>query len=137
MSTHHILLIEDDASEAHLAQLTLKRIDPDLKITRLHDGAEFLEYYANNRPNENISLAIMDLHMPSVGGMAVLEKLQEEKTRPDFPIVLFTSSEDTREVARAYQLGGSAFVTKPPSAQAYRKALRDIINFWIGTNRLK
>lgn len=137
MSTHHILLIEDDPSEAHLAQVTLKRIDPDLEVTRLQDGAAFLEYYAKNRPNLGISLAIMDLHMPSLGGIAVLEKLQEAATRPDFPIVMFTSSEDSKEVARAYELGGSAFVTKPNGAQAYRKALRNIVDFWVSTNRLK
>lgn len=137
MSTHRILLIEDDANEAKLARHTLGKIDPDLEVTRLTDGAAFLDYYHNNPPHDDISLAIMDLHMPSVGGLDVLQTLMEEGSRPSFPIVVFTSSENSKEVGRAYELGTSAFVTKPASSAGYREALRNIINFWIGTNRLK
>ena len=135
MSTQRILLIEDDSSEARLAELTLQRIDPELDITRMHDGAEFLEYYRTHRPNKDIALAIMDLHMPSVGGIDVLEQLQESRERPDFPIVMFSSSENSKEVTTTYNLGGSAFVTKPLTSEAYREAMRNIVNFWITTNR--
>ena len=137
MSTHRILLIEDDPHEARLAQLTLQKIDPELEVTRLSDGGAFLEYYRHNRPHDDISLAIMDLHMPGVGGLDVLEALQEEESRPRFPIVLFSSSENSKEVSRAYELGGTAFVTKPSVSADYRRALRNIVNFWIDTNRLK
>lgn len=137
MSTHRILLIEDDINEAKLARITLNKIDPDLEITRLPDGGAFLDYYHSNIPHEDVSLAIMDLHMPSVGGLDVLEALREEGVRPSFPIVLFTSSESSKEVSRAYELGGTAFVTKPTSPAGYRQALRNIVNFWVSTNRLK
>ncbi|MCP9235946.1 response regulator [Lewinella sp. JB7] len=135
MSTHRILLIEDDATEATLARRTLNKIDPTIEVIRLQDGAHFLEYYADHQPNEDVSLAIMDLHMPRLSGLQVLESLQEGGSRPAFPIVMFSSSEDSREVSRAYELGGSAFVTKPTSGSRYREVLENIVNFWLSTNR--
>ena len=136
MSTQHILLVEDDATEAKLARRTLSKLAPDLEVTRLSNGADFLAYY-HDHPDDDISLAIMDLHMPEVGGLDVLEALNKEGSRPRFPIVVFSSSEDAKEVSRTYELGGSAFVTKPTSGSAYREALRNMLNFWITTNRLK
>ncbi len=137
MSTHRILLIENDATEARLARHTLLKIDASLEVIHLHDGADFLEYYCDSHPLEAISLAIMDLHMPQLSGLEVLEKLQREEDHPPFPIILFSSSQDPREIRRAYDLGGSAFVTKPDSLSDYREAVRNIINFWISTNRLR
>ena len=137
MSTHRILLIEDDATEAQLARVTLNKIDPDLLVTRFHNGADFLTYYHEHRPLTDVQLTIMDLHMPIYGGLEVLRVLQEEDDRPGFPIVLFTSSQDESEIASAYQLGGTAFVTKPDDPEAYRDALRNIVNFWVSTNRLR
>ena len=137
MSTHRILLIEDDATEARLAQRTLNKIDASLEVIHLNDGANFLEYYCDSEPLETISLAIMDLHMPMLSGLDVLQRLQEIDSQPPFPIVLFSSSEDPREIRRAYDLGGSAFVTKPDTLAEYREALQNIINFWVSTNRLR
>ena len=136
MSTHRILLIEDDASEAHLAQRTLQKIDPDLEVTRLHDGVQFLDYYHNHPHPEIFELALMDLHMPRASGLDVLKRLSEEDQRTPFPIVMFSSSENEEEIRQAYDYGSCAFVTKPNSSSAYRKALSSIVSFWIQTNHL-
>jgi CheY-like chemotaxis protein len=136
MHTHRILLIEDDLGEAILAQRTLTKIDPSIEVIRLKNGEDFLSYYKKDEDRHRISLAIMDLHMPSLDGLQVLRKLHEQKDRPPFPIVLFTSSEDKREVREAYALGTSAFVTKPVTTEGYREALENIVNFWLVTNRL-
>ncbi|CAH1001925.1 Response regulator rcp1 [Neolewinella maritima] len=135
MSTHRILLIEDDASEAHLAQRTLHKINPELEITRLTDGEAFLDYYHQHPTPEQFDLAIMDLHMPRATGLEVLKVLQDEPNRTPFPIVMFSSSENDKEIEQAYDYGSCAFVTKPSSGSAYRQALKNIIRFWIDTNR--
>ncbi|MBB4081037.1 two-component system response regulator [Lewinella aquimaris] len=137
MSTHRILLIEDDATEAKLARRTLNKIDPEIEVIRLKDGAHFLEYYSDHQPNEDVSLAIMDLHMPHLSGLQVLESLQAQGSRPSFPIVMFSSTDDASEVTRAYELGGSAFVNKPASSARYREVFQHIVNFWLSTNRIR
>ena len=123
--------------EAALALRTLRQINPKIEVTRLQDGAHFLEYYRSNAPLSGAGLAIMDLHMPRIDGLGVLKSLQDQGDRPPFPIVMFSSSEDSDDVAKAYELGGSAFVNKPVSPSKYRAAMEHIINFWLLTNRRK
>lgn len=137
MSKHRILLIEDDTLEAALAMRTVRQIDPQIEVTRLRDGAHFLEYLRENNPLQDVGVAIMDLNMPRIDGHGVLRALRERKERPPFPIVLFSSSEDPEDVERTYELGGSAFVNKPVAPAAYRAAMEHILNFWLTTNRRK
>ena len=135
MSAPHVLLIEDDHTESVLATRALQRLLPDVQITLLRNGQEFLDYLKQPSPRADECLAIMDLHMPGLGGLATLEKLAERQLRPPCPLIVFSSSEDPQEIARAYALGAAAFVTKPVDPAKYRQTLLHIANFWLSTNR--
>ncbi len=135
MTSHRVLLIEDDPLEAALAKRTLRQIDKTIDIVVLRDGAHFLEFYKKNRPVRGISLAIMDLHMPRVDGFGVLKVLQDNNERTPFPIVMFSSSEDQEEIDNAYSMGAAAFVNRPTQPRAYRAAMEHIVNFWLTINR--
>ena len=135
MKPHRVLLIEDDPLEATLAKRTLLHIDKEIEVVRLRDGAHFLKYYKDNRPVKDVSLAIMDLHMPRIDGFGVLKVLQDNDERTPFPIVMFSSSEDQEEIAKAYDLGATAFVNKPTAPKPYRAAMEHIVNFWLNVNR--
>ena len=135
MSAHHLLLIEDDAAEGHLAVRSLKKISADIQVTHLSNGIEFLDYVSDDT-NHPVDLALMDLHMPGMGGLEFMQKLRSQGTRLRFPVVVFSSSENPEEVRQAYELGVSAFVTKPVDTVRYRQSLRNIVAFWLRTNRL-
>lgn len=135
MTSYRILLIEDDPLEATLAKRTLRHVDAEIDVVHLRDGAHFLQYFKKNKPVSDVSLAIMDLHMPRVDGFGVLKAFQEAGVRAPFPIVMFSSSEDQEEIAEAYELGAAAFVKKPTKPKAYRAAMEHIVNFWLLTNR--
>ena len=135
MSAHHLLLIEDDPAEAKLAIRTLQKIAADVQITHLSSGVEFLDYLQDDLPG-SIDLALMDLHMPGMGGIDFLEKVRLQNLRLPFPLVVFSSSQSSEEIRKAYELGISAFVTKPVEPAHYRQSLKDIIAFWLRTNRL-
>ncbi len=135
MSAPHILLIEDDPTETFLAVRTLKKIDPAIQVTALHDGAEFTDYLSS-QSTSHVTLALMDLHMPRMSGLAFMKGIRTRDQELSFPIVVFSSSEDPEEVSNAYELGVSGFVTKPNKPSDYREALRNIVNFWVSTNRL-
>ena len=137
MSSPHVLLIEDDPAEAMLASRALKRMLPDIRITLLQNGHEFLAYLDTRRETDDEVLALMDLHMPGMGGLEVLEELAARQLRPPCPVIVFSSSEDTHEISRAYALGASAFVTKPVNPAEYRRAIQHITDFWLSTNRLR
>jgi len=135
MTSHRVLLIEDDPLEAALAKRTLLQIDKSIDLVLLRDGAHFLEFYKRNRPVKGIDVCIMDLHMPRIDGFGVLKVLRDNDERAPFPIVMFSSSEDREEIEKAYELGASAFVNKPTAPKAYRGAMEHIVNFWLITNR--
>ena len=135
MSAHHLLLIEDDDAEARLAKRTLQKISPDTEVTRFGNGIEFIDYL-ESAPTEQVDLVLMDLHMPVMGGLDLLDRLQNQGTRLPFPLVVFSSSQDPAEIRQAYELGISAFVTKPDEPSRYRQSLKDIVAFWLRTNRL-
>ncbi|PPK88923.1 response regulator receiver domain-containing protein [Neolewinella xylanilytica] len=135
MSAPHILLIEDDPMEADLAIRTLKKFLPELLVTHLENGVALSDYLANE-PDEHIRLAIMDLHMPGMGGLDFLESIRVRTSPLGFPVVIFSSSEDRDEITRAYVLGASGFVTKPVVFSDYRTAIEHMLNFWLLTNRL-
>ncbi|MEM9261358.1 MAG: response regulator [Bacteroidota bacterium] len=135
MTPSRVLLIEDDPLEAALAKRTLRQIDKHIDVVLLRDGAHFLQFYKKNRPVRGISLAIMDLHMPRIDGYGVLKALKDAGERAPFPIVMFSSSEEQEEIDRAYNLGATAFVSKPTVPKAYRAAMEHIVNFWLTTNR--
>ena len=137
MSAPHVLLIEDDPFESVLATRALKRLLPDIHITLLRNGQEFLDYLDMRSGDDDAVLALMDLHMPAMGGLELLEALAERQLRPPFPVIVFSSSEDPREISRAYALGAAAFVTKPTDPARYRLAVQHITNFWLSTNRLR
>lgn len=135
MNMAHIILVEDDDTQAVLTQHSLAKLDPDIEVTRFHDGNEFLNFI-RRRPLPDVQLALLDLHMPGAGGIEVLRELHDSDIRPPFPIVVFSSSQDPDEVSQVYELGGTAFVTKPLGSADYHQALHNIVNFWISTNRL-
>ncbi len=137
MFTHSILLIEDDATEARLARRTLNKIDASLEVIHLKHGGDFIDHIKDTDGLADVALAIMDLHMPVMGGLEVLQQLLDKEVNLPFPIILFSSSQDPAEIRQAYALGGYAFVTKPDSLADYRTAVENIVNFWISTNRLQ
>lgn len=135
MTSHRVLLIEDDPLEAALARRTLRQIDKSIEVILLRDGAHFLQFYKKNRPVKGISLAIMDLHMPRIDGFGVLKTFNDAGERAPFPMIMFSSSEDSDEIDKAYSMGATAFVNKPTVPKAYRAAMEHIVNFWLVTNK--
>lgn len=135
MAAHRVLLVEDDPLEATLAKRTLLAIDNNVEVVRLRDGIHFLKYYKDNRPLQDVSLAIMDLHMPRVDAFGILQVFRKNDERMPFPVVMFSSSEDQEEIQQAYDLGAAAYVHKPTAPKDYRAAMEHIVNFWLRTNR--
>lgn len=136
MSARRILLIEDDTSEAVLATRTLHKILPDAQVEVVENGLQALDFLSSEDFPADIAFALMDLHMPGMGGLEFLQRVQDADMARPFPLIVFSSSEDPDEIARAYQLGASAFVTKPVEPARYRLAMEHIVNFWLATNRL-
>ena len=130
-----ILLIEDDPLDAALTKRGLRSVSVENEVVHLKDGQAFLNYL-RQETDPNVCLAIMDLKMPRLDGIEVLERLQATQMKPYFPIVVFSSSSQPEDIQRCYQLGCNAYVAKPMNHRDFAAVIKQIGQFWIFTNEM-
>ena len=102
-----VMLIDDDANIRDLLQLHLSRLG--MEVEAYEDAASGIRRVMHSCPD----LLVLDLLLPDLGGLEVLQALRGEPATKDLPVVLLTSKRDIDTIARARQLGASAFLTKP------------------------
>ncbi|WP_395674541.1 response regulator [Phenylobacterium sp.] len=130
-----ILLVEDNPRdlELTLAALAKCQLANDIVVTR--DGAEALDYlyqrgaHADREPGDP-AVVLLDLKLPKVDGLEVLEKVKSDSMRRQIPVVMLTSSREERDLVKSYELGVNAFVVKPVDFNAFFEAIQDLGMFW-------
>ena len=120
-----VLLVDDNDADAELTSNVLRKVDPTLKITRVKDGAEALDYVFRegayrDRPRGLPALILLDLHMPNVGGSDVLQSLRSDELTQDIPVLILTGSVNQRDRMEAGQLGAAGYLMKPLSLDELR-----------------
>lgn len=134
-----ILLVEDNPRDLELTLIALEksRLANEVIITR--DGSEALDYlllrgpYAQ-RPVGNPSVVLLDLKLPKVDGIQVLERIKGDPALQTIPTVVLTSSREERDLVRSYQLGVNAYVVKPVELSEFIAAISDLGVFWAVLN---
>lgn len=123
--TPTILIVDDDEGHAILIRENLEAAGLKNRIEHFRDGQAVLDFFFNrqHRPAETY-LILLDIRMPKVDGIEVLRRL---KADPDFrklPIIMLTTTDDTREVERCHQLGCSVYMQKPVDYERFTEAIR-------------
>jgi len=119
-----VLLIEDSAGDALLTGQIVAESPVPIKLVIARDGVQALTMLDD--PDFQPALIILDLNIPMISGHAVLER----NPRKDIPVVIFSVSDDQRDVQRALALGAREYVQKPMNLEAYKKAVLGIIEKW-------
>lgn len=137
-STAQILLLEDSEDDAFFFRKVLPQHLQD-KIVHLTDGHKGFNFLAGKEDYEGVNLSslrliLLDVKMPIMGGIELLEKLKDEDLHQRTPKMFFTSSERPNDVDRAYELGACAYFTKPSSISQYKPIVSLISQFWIDYN---
>jgi CheY-like chemotaxis protein len=130
-----ILLVEDNPKdlELTLAALTKCQLANDIVVAR--DGAEALDYlhlrreHAGREPGVP-AVVLLDLKLPKVDGLEVLEQVKSDPTLRSIPVVMLTASREESDLVRSYQLGVNAFVVKPVDFNAFFEAIQELGMFW-------
>lgn len=124
-----ILLVEDDPGHARLIEKNLRRATVTNEIVQVSDGqaaVDFLfgegDYHGSERPTR--LLVLLDLNLPGLDGYQVLRRVKEDPVTQRIPVVVLTTTEDSREVDRCYELGCSIFVTKPVNYEQFADTMR-------------
>lgn len=133
-STVQVLVAEDNEDHLFLTVRALRNIEGVvLEIATVTDGQQALDYlrgeneYAG-RPRPD--LVLLDIKMPKVDGLDVLEQLKSDPRLRAIPTVMLTSSERPEDVDRAYVLGGNSYVTKPASSSSLTERLGALGRYW-------
>lgn len=134
-----ILLVEDSPADIELTLAALKRTKLANEIVVARDGVEALDYifargaFADREPGLP-AVVLLDLKLPKVDGLEVLEKVKTDPQFRGIPVVMLTSSREESDIVRSYQFGVNSFVVKPVDFSAFFEAIRDLGVFWAVLN---
>ncbi len=116
MKSFKILLVEDDPGHARLIQKNLRRSGIVNEIVLIDNGQSAIHYLESNPCEQGMDeglLIILDLNLPGLSGLEVLEWIKSREGTKKIPVVILTTTDIPQEIARCYELGCNIFITKP------------------------
>ena len=134
-----ILLVEDTPNDIELTLAALEQSQLANEIAICRDGAEALDYLHRrgiyDRPDvQDPAVVLLDLKLPKVDGLEVLEAVKSDPRTRAIPVVMLTSSREESDLVRSYELGVNAFVVKPVGFKEFFDAIQDLGVFWAVLN---
>jgi CheY-like chemotaxis protein len=141
-ATPTVLLVEDDPNDARLVQRAFTRTVTPVSVLRVQNGEEAVSYLRGDTAVDNQTLqqmpmvVLLDIKLPRRSGFEVLQWV---RTRPEplrrLPIVMLTSSTESVDINRAYDLGANSYLAKPPSTEKLNELVRLFIGYWLQANQ--
>jgi CheY-like chemotaxis protein len=133
--TARILLVEDDPRDVELTMTALEDYNLTNEVVVAHDGEEALDYLYcrgkfKSRINQNPAVMLLDLKLPKIDGLEVLEKVKSDEKLRLIPVVVLTSSREERDMVASYKLGVNAYVVKPVDFHEFVNAIKELGVFW-------
>lgn len=122
-----LLLVEDSAADVRLFQEAVKKLGFDVDVTVAKDGEQAIVMAFGSAPD----LVVLNLNMPKLDGIEVLEQLREDPRTRVVPIVMYSSTARAADVIRAYRAGANCAVQKPMEYEGSMAAIHDICTFWL------
>jgi two-component system response regulator len=141
MSNKTILLVEDNLDDIELTQLALSRQGVDCQVDIARNGAQALDYlfargkYASRDPSQLPVLVLLDLKLPKVSGLEVLEQIRADPRTRLLPVVVLTSSIEERDLHQSYSLGVNSYIRKPVDFAQFKEAASQIGVYWLLLNQ--
>lgn len=129
-----ILLVEDNADDEQLTLRAMRQSDVPNLIRVARDGAEALDRILNSDPLPD--LVLLDLKLPKLSGLEVLERLRSDERTKSLPVVILTSSDEERDILKSYDLGANSYVRKPVDFTEFIDAVRQLGVYWLTMNRV-
>jgi CheY-like chemotaxis protein len=134
-----ILLVEDNPKDLELTLVALEKNQLANEVITLRDGAEALDYLFRrgqyeSRAEGNPAVILLDLKLPKVDGLQVLEQVRADASLRSVPVVMLTSSREEKDLIRSYNLGVNAYVVKPVGFREFIEAISDLGIFWAVLN---
>jgi len=135
-----ILVVEDDPRDIELTLTALDEYKLANEVVVTRDGKEALDYlYCReqfaSRPEESPAVILLDLKLPKVNGLEVLQQIRSDERLKMVPVVVLTSSHEERDMLASYKLGVNAYVVKPVDFHEFVNAVKELGMFWAIINQ--
>ena len=133
-----ILLVEDNPDDVELTQRAFKRSRLGNRIITKCDGQEALDYLLGT-DNEELAnplpdVILLDLNMPRINGLEVLQRMRSEERTRAVPVVILTTSDEQRDIIDSYQLGANSYIRKPVNTTEFFEAIQSLEQYWTVRN---
>ena len=143
MSEKTILLVEDDEDQVLLAMRALRKHGIVAEVDEVvvsADGRDALDYMFATGPHAGRDVeatpefVLLDVQLPELSGLRVLEELREDERTSLVPVILFSSSSDREQVVKGYELGANSYVAKPANFEQFSEAMQYLGWYWLNIN---
>ena len=142
MEEVELLVVEDNPDDLALVLRVLRQHRLANHIAVARDGAEALDFifctgaYANRRIDDRPKVIFLDLKLPKVDGLEVLQRLKTDPRTQAIPVVMFTSSSEEHDEVESYRLHVNSYITKPADFLQFSEAIRHVGLYWLLLNQL-
>ncbi len=142
MQQKTLLLVEDNPDDELLTLRALRRYNLANEIVVARDGQEALDYlfaegeFSGRDTHQLPQVILLDLKLPKLDGLQVLQRLRADKLTHHVPVVILTSSNDQRDRLRSYDLGANSYVRKPVDFKEFLEAARQLGLYWLVLNEI-
>ena len=141
MNSKVILLVEDNSRDEALTRRALSKSNLLNEVVTVRDGVEAIDYlfgtgaYSGAERPALPELILLDLNLPKVDGLQVLEKIRSNEETRRLPVVVFTSSSEDEDMIRSYDLGANSYVRKPVDFAQFQEATIQVGMYWLMLNQ--
>lgn len=135
-----LVLVEDNPDDLDLVLHAIRKSGLKDNIQVLRDGAEALAYmfcegkYADRSMSDVPKVILLDIKLPKVSGLEVLERLKANERTRAIPVVMFTSSRQERDVEESYRFGVNSYVVKPVDSEEFTQVVAQLRQYWLQIN---
>lgn len=137
-----VLLVEDNLNDAELTMRELKKHKLANNLVHVKDGEEALDFmfatgkFAGARDVSYLpKVVLLDIQMPKVNGIEVLQKIKSNPQTQSTPVVMLTSSKEDPDIQKCYDLGANSYIVKPVNFERFAEAIRNVGLYWLLLNQ--
>ena len=136
-----ILLVEDSPEDLELALRALRNAKLTNRIQTARDGVEALEFifcegpHAGRKMENGPKVILLDLKLPKVDGLEVLQRIKSDPRTSKIPVVMLTSSNEQSDVVKSYELGVNSYIVKPVNFERFAEAVQQLGMYWLLLNQ--
>ena len=136
MNTQSVLYIEDNEDYVEFMEHSLKKINYDLSLEVINDGKKAIEFFENITDKDPLpQLILMDIKLQGCSGIEILSSIRKKTATKYIPVIMFSSSENAKDMMQASENGANAYIVKPIGLSSLTATLKSLCDFWLIHNK--